>query len=114
MDFSPPSVDAGAEGGSGTATFSNLQILATMPSGERVGFPTFFPTNDAGGLPLPDQELQPLQYNTWNQAEAQVWWSDLGDADGVEPLRSLNGLNAGGTTSYLPTGGTNHTASATR
>jgi hypothetical protein len=108
MDFAPPSTDGGTEGGAaGTATFSNLKILVTMPSGERAGFPTFFPTNDAVAFHYQIKNSS-HEYNTWNGAQAQIWWSDLGTQTAAN-LYTLNGLQAGGGTSYLPTGGTNHT-----
>jgi hypothetical protein len=111
MDFTPPGMatDAGAEAGAegGTpANFSNLKILVTMPSGERAGFPTFFPTNDAVAFHYQIVNSN-HEYNTWHGAEAQIWWSDL--ATGTPSnLFTLNGLKSDGVTSYLPTGGTNH------
>jgi hypothetical protein len=105
MDFSPPSTDGGTEGGAGTATFSNFKLLVTMPSGERAGFPTFFPTNDAVAFHYQIKNSN-HEYNTWNGAQAQIWWSDLGTQTAAN-LYALNGLTAGGTASYLPTG-TNH------
>ncbi len=93
-----------------TMTFTNLRVLATAPGGgnqggggQNAGLPAFFPTNDAVAYHL--QVANPSashRYNTWNGAEAQVWWSDL--ATGTQAnLSTLNGLN--GTTSYLPTNG---------
>lgn len=91
-----------------TMTFSNLRVLATMPSGKRAGFPSFLPTND--GVVF-HYQINPSnhRYNTWHQATAQIWWSDLATGTAM-PLYALNGLNPGGTTSYLPTGPNNHAA----
>jgi hypothetical protein len=106
MDFTPPVVpDGGAEAGT-PATFSNLKILATLPSGMRAGFPTFFPTNDAVAFHYQIVNSN-HEYNTWHGAEAQIWWSDLATAT-ASNLFTLNGLKSDGVTSYLPTGGTNH------
>jgi hypothetical protein len=87
-----------------TLTFSNLKVLATMPAGKRAGFPSFFPTEDAVAF---HYQVVPSnhRYNTWHQAQAQIWWSDLATGTAV-PLGALNGLN--GTTSYLPVGPNNH------
>ncbi len=86
--------------------FSNPRVLATMTSGHRAGFPSFFPTNDAVAF---HYQITPSnhRYNTWHGATAQIWWSDLatGTAKG---LYALNGLASDGTTSTLPTGPNNH------
>ena len=88
--------------------FSNLHVLATTTTdpNKRVGFPTFFPTNDAVAF---HQQIvgSNHRYDTWHGAQAQVWWSDLKTGTAM-PLRALNGLNAAGTGSTLPTGPTNH------
>ncbi|MFI5042507.1 MAG: hypothetical protein ACHQNA_11790, partial [Acidimicrobiales bacterium] len=105
MDFAQGSADGGAEGGSAYA-FSNLQVLATMTGGKRAGFPSFFPTNDAVAYHYQTVNSN-HRYNTWNGAEAQIWWSDLKTGTATQ-LSSLNGLNAGGATSYLPTGPGKH------
>jgi hypothetical protein len=87
--------------------FSNLRVLAAMPSSNnRAGFPSFFPTNDAVAF---HYQIVPSghRYNTWHQATAQVWWSDLATAKAM-PLYALNGLNAAGTGSTIPTGANNH------
>ena len=107
MDFAPPSTDGGTEGGAGTATFSNLEDSGDDALGERAGFPTFFPTNDAVAFHYQIKNSN-HEYNTWNGAQAQIWWSDLATQTAAN-LYALNGLKAGGTTSYLPSGGTNHT-----
>ncbi len=114
MDFTPPPAasDAGAGGDGGpdagpaTATFSNLKVLATMTGGKRAGFPSFFPTNDAVAFHYQIVNAN-HRYNTWNGAEAQIWWSDLATGT-ASPLLALNGLEPDGVTMYLPTGGTNH------
>lgn len=115
MDFTPPvlpdgGLDASSDAQAGTgitpAVFSNLRILATMPSGERAGFPTFFPTNDAVAFHYQIVNAN-HEYNTWHGAEAQIWWSDLATQT-ASNLYALNGLNPGGTSSYLPTGPNNH------
>jgi hypothetical protein len=87
-----------------TLSFSNLRVLATMTGGKRAGFPSFFPTNDAVAY---HYQIVPSnhRYNTWHNATAQIWWSDLATGNAV-PLGALNGLNGG--TSYLPTGPNNH------
>lgn len=90
-----------------TLTFSNLRVLATMPAGDankRAGFPSFFPTNDAVAFHY-QIVASNHRYNTWHQAKAQIWWSDLATGNAV-PLGALNGLD--GSTSYLPTGLDNH------
>jgi hypothetical protein len=86
--------------------FSNLNVLATLTGGKRAGFPSFFPTNDAVAF---HYQIVPAghRYNTWQGATAQIWWSDLKTGTAV-PLAALNGVNAGGTSSYLPTGPNNH------
>jgi len=91
-----------------TLSFSNLRTLATAPGGgnqsgggQNAGLPAFFPTNDAVAYHL--QLANPSashRYNTWQGAQAQVWWSDLATGTAAN-LSTLNGLN--GTTSYLPT-----------
>ncbi len=90
-----------------TKTFSNLRVLATMPSGKRAGFPSFLPTND--GVVF-HYQINPSnhRYNTWHGATAQIWWSDLGTGNAI-PLYQLNGLNPGGASAYIPTGPNNHT-----
>ena len=89
-----------------TKTFSNLRVLATMPSGKRAGFPSFLPTND--GVVF-HYQINPSnhRYNTWHGATAQIWWSDLGTGNAI-PLYQLNGLNPGGASAYIPTGPNNH------
>jgi hypothetical protein len=87
-----------------TNQFSNLKVLATMPSGMRAGFPSFFPTNDAVAFHY-QMVNAGHRYNTWSPATAQIWWSDLATGNATN-LSALNGL--AGTTSYLPTGGNNH------
>ena len=94
-----------------TLTFSNLKVLATMTGGKRAGFPSFFPTNDAVAFHYQIVNSN-HRYNTWHQAQAQIWWSDLATGAAV-PLGALNGLNPGGTTSYLPTGPNNHGSDTT-
>ena len=89
-----------------TNTFSNLQVLATMTGGKRAGFPSFFPTDDAVAFHYQIVNSNHL-LNTWHQAEAQIWWSDLATGT-ASSFFALNGLSAGGATSYLPTGPTNH------
>jgi hypothetical protein len=92
--------DAGAR----AAAFSNLKVLATMPSGKPAGFPSFFPTNDAVAFHY--QIVSAVhRYDTWNGAQAQIWWSDLKTGTATR-LSALNGLNPGGTTTYLPTNAT--------
>jgi hypothetical protein len=90
--------------------FSNLRPLATMTGGKAAGFPSFFPTDDAVafnyqilGAPTTSNHL----FNTWKGAEAQIWWSDLATGT-ASNLYALNGLNAGGTSSYLPVAAGNH------
>jgi hypothetical protein len=85
--------------------FSNLKVLATMTGGKRAGFPSFFPTNDAVAFHYQIVNSN-HRYNTWNGAEAQIWWSDLATGNAT-PLSTLNGLNPGAG-SYLPTGPNNH------
>ena len=94
-----------------TLTFSNLKVLATVSGGPRAGFPSFFPTNDAVAF---HYQIKPSnhRYNTWHQATAQIWWSDLATGTAA-PLGALNGLSPGGATSYLPTGPNNHGNDAT-
>ena len=88
-----------------TLTFSNLRVLATMPdTSKRAGFPSFFPTNDAVAYHY-QIVASNHRYNTWHQAKAQIWWSDLATGTPA-PLNALNGID--GTTSYLPTGPNNH------
>ena len=88
--------------------FSNLRVLATTTTdpNKRVGFPSFFPTNDAVAF---HQQIvgSNHRYDTWHGAQAQVWWSDLKTSKAM-PLFALNGLNAAGTGSTLPVGPTNH------
>ena len=87
-------------------TFSNLRVLATVAGGKRAGFPSFLPTNS--DLLFHYQIVNSNhRYNTWHGAQAQIWRTDLATGQAVV-LAALNGLNAGGTTSYLPTGGNNH------
>ncbi len=96
--------------------FSNLQVLATMTGGQRAGFPSFFPTNDAVAFHYQIVNSNHL-LNTWHGAEAQIWWSDLATGTAT-PFSALNGLipaqadgGAGGdagVSSYLPTGPSNH------
>jgi hypothetical protein len=52
------------------------------------------------------------RYDTWAGATAQVWWSDLATGD-ARVLAAANGLLSDGTTSYLPTGASNHDADTT-
>ena len=85
-----------------TNAFSNLKVLATMTGGMRAGFPSFFPTDDAVAFHYQIVNSNHL-LNTWHGAEAQIWWSDLATGT-ASSLYALNGLNAGGATSYLPTG----------
>jgi hypothetical protein len=87
-------------------SFTNLTVLATMTGGKRAGFPSFFPTNDAVAFHYQLVNSN-HRYNTWNGAEAQIWWSDLKTGTAAA-LNALNGLNPDGMTSYLPTGGNNH------
>jgi hypothetical protein len=92
-----------------TMSFSNLKVLATMPAGDankRAGFPSFFPTNDAVAYHY-QIKASNHRYNTWHQATAQIWWSDLATGTAA-PLAALNGLMPGGAGSYLPTGPNNH------
>jgi hypothetical protein len=88
--------------------FSNLRVLATTTTdpNKHVGFPSFFPTNDAVAF---HQQIvgSSHRYDTWHGAQAQVWWSDLKTGTAL-PLRALNGLNAAGTGSTLPAGPGNH------
>jgi hypothetical protein len=89
-----------------TLAFTNLRVLATMPGTDRAGFPSFYPTNDAVAFHY-QLVNSSHEFNTWQGAEAQIWWSDL--ATGTSSvLGALNGLNPGGTTSYLPVGANNH------
>ena len=89
-----------------TNTFSNLKVLVTMANGQRAGFPSFFPTDDAVAF---HYQLVNAghRYNTWNPAEAQIWWSDLATGTAAS-LYALNGFNPDGMTSYLPVGSGNH------
>jgi hypothetical protein len=89
-----------------TNAFSNLKVLATMTGGHRAGFPSFFPTNDAVAFHYQLVNSSHL-LNTWQGAEAQIWWSDVATGT-ASNLYALNGLTAGGASSYLPTGPTNH------
>jgi hypothetical protein len=108
MDFAPGAgADGGAEGGT-SATFSNLQVLATMNNGQHAGFPSFFPTNDAVAFHYQiARNGSDHRYATWQQAKAQIWWSDVKTGTATV-LAALNGLSPGGTTSYLPKGPNNH------
>ena len=54
-----------------TLSFTNFRVLATMPSGMRAGFPTFFPTNDAVAFHYQLVNSN-HRYNTWHGAEAQI------------------------------------------
>ena len=79
---------------SATNTFTNLKVLADMgATGHRAGFPSFFPTND--GVAYHYQLVNSNhRYNTWHQAQAQIWWSDL--ATGTPTmLGNLNGVGRG-------------------
>ncbi|APR80198.1 Hypothetical protein A7982_05545 [Minicystis rosea] len=88
-----------------TLSFSNLRVLATMPdASKRAGFPSFFPTNDAVAYHY-QIVASNHRYNTWHQAKAQIWWSDMATGTAAV-LGALNGLD--GATSYLPTGPNNH------
>jgi len=89
-----------------TNAFSGLKVLATMTGGMRAGFPTFFPTNDAVAFHYQIVNSNHL-LNTWHGAEAQIWWSDLATGT-AQALYALNGLKAGGASSYLPVGSGNH------
>ena len=89
-----------------TSTFSNLRVLATMTGGKRAGFPSFFPTNDAVAFDYQIVNSSHL-FNTWQGAEAQIWWSDLATGT-ASNLNALNGLKGDGVTPYLPTGVNNH------
>jgi hypothetical protein len=92
-----------------TLSFTNLRVLATMPANDankRAGFPSFFPTNDAVAFHY-QLVASNHRYNTWHQAQAQIWWSDLATGTAA-PLGALNGLDTSGTASYLPTGPNNH------
>ena len=84
-----------------TNTFSNFTVLATMTGGMRAGLPSFFPTDDAVAFHYQLVNSNHL-FDTWSPAEAQIWWSDLATGTAAN-LYTLNGLNTGGTTSYLPT-----------
>jgi hypothetical protein len=92
-----------------TNAFANLQVLATMTNGFGAGFPSFFPTDDAVAFhyQIADPGNAHL-FDTWQGSEAQIWWSDLATGT-ASNLYALNGFNAGGTTSYLPTGPNAHT-----
>jgi hypothetical protein len=87
-----------------TRTFSNLRTLATVNPPNKAGFPSFFPTNDAVAF-----HYQPngSSLETWQNAQGQIWWSDL-QTGSASALYALNGLSAGGTSPYLPTGPNNH------
>jgi hypothetical protein len=87
-----------------TNAFSNLTVLATMTNGFGAGFPSFFPTDDAVAFhyQIADPSNDHL-FDTWQGAEAQIWWSDLATGT-ASNLYTLNGLNPGGASSYLPTG----------
>lgn len=91
-----------------TMSFTNLRPLATPMStgGQRAGFPSFFPTNDAVVFHYQIVNSN-HRYNTWNGAKAQIWWSDLGTGTATN-LYALNGLDSTGMNSYLPTGQNNH------
>jgi len=82
-------------------TFSNLKVLATMTGGMRAGLPSFFPTNDAVAFHYQIVNSNHL-FDTWSPSLAQIWWSDLATGTASD-LYALNGLNAGGGSSYLPT-----------
>ncbi len=87
-----------------TLTFSNLRVLATMPANDankRAGFPSFFPTNDSVAYHYQITAAN-HRYNTWHNATAQIWWSDLATGKAAN-LDALNGLDASGKNSYLPT-----------
>ncbi|HEX4405749.1 MAG TPA: hypothetical protein VH560_13015 [Polyangia bacterium] len=87
-------------------SFSNLRVLATMSGGQRAGFPSFFPTNDAVAFHYQLVNANHT-FNTWQGAQAQIWWSDLASGTAA-PLLALNGLEADGATPYLPSGPNNH------
>jgi hypothetical protein len=85
-----------------TMNFTNLKVLATMQGAHHVGFPSFFPTNDAVAFHL---QLTGSGYgdefSTRSGATAQIEWSDLATGT-ASSLNALNGRDANGTTSYLP------------
>jgi hypothetical protein len=84
-----------------TKNFTNLKVLATMQNAHHVGFPSFFPTNDAVAFHVQLVGNGGDEFGTRNGAEAQIWWSDLATGT-ASSLDALNGLDANGTTSYLP------------
>jgi hypothetical protein len=84
-----------------TKTFTNVRVLATMQNGHKVGFPSFFPTNDAVAFHLQLVPNGADDFGTRYGAQAQIWWSDLATGT-ANSLDALNGLDANGTTSYLP------------
>jgi len=108
----------GASTGEGTAlaaldfdkaslSFSNLRVLAVAPPGQPAGFPSWFPTNDAIAYHF---QIAPAmtgqhRYDTWHQAKAQIWWSDL-ETGTASVLGALNGLE--GDAPYLPIGPDGH------
>ena len=90
----------------GTSTFSNPRVLATMSGGQRAGFPSFFPTDDAVAFHYQIVNSNHL-LNTWHGAEAQIWWSDLATGT-ASNLYALNGMKPGGGAPYIPVGTGNH------
>jgi hypothetical protein len=89
-----------------TLSFTNFKVLATVTGSHRAGFPSFFPTNDALAF---HYQIMPSnhRYNTWHNATAQIWWSDMGTGTATA-LATLDGFDLASKTSYLPTGMNNH------
>jgi hypothetical protein len=90
-----------------TNAFSNPRSIATVSPPNKAGFPSFFPTNDAVAF-----HYQPngSSLETWQNAQGQIWWSDVATGS-AQALYALDGLSAGGGSSYLPTG-PNHASDA--
>jgi hypothetical protein len=102
-----------------TKTFSGLTTLTKPPAGTTDLYPSFLPTNDAVIFEhevATDGEFGVTRSSCGSSAcptsetRGELWWVDLATQTEA-PLTTLNGLN--GTTSYLPTTGTDHTNDTT-
>ncbi len=92
--------------------FSGAKNVFTLPSSsDCVGFPSFFPTNDALVVQLQLEacgtDTQGPSYIGTFDVHGEIWWTDVATAT-QHRLDALNGYGPNGA-SYLPTGANDHT-----
>jgi hypothetical protein len=91
-----------------TLTFGPATKVLDPASGQRIGYPVFYPDNS--GL-IFETEVRTSQTDTVmvtrDGARSELWWAKLGPTPTAVPLLALNGKSASGT-SYLPILPNNH------